>query len=253
MATVENFNEPIVIAALGKVAASARVWVYPAGSVEEDGDLIGTPSLSTIYAFGQGGTVTTSATGQANPLDTDERGQLQFAGVPARYDFRILVGDTYYGVRKRKIDSPLEEIQATAGTFSGDITAVGGMRKLVGPFVIASPGANDSATVMLHAGCSVVGSIVMPRAGSIVGISVRAGLERTAGTATFTAWTETGTTTLYCTLNASDTISAYAVQAKDTADAVFAAKERVFIKYATSSFTPNGAGQEFAAYLEVEG
>jgi hypothetical protein len=79
--------------------------------------------------------------------------------------------------------------------------------------------------------------VVMDRAGSIVGISVDANAVRTGGIATFEVWKNGVATGLTTTLDATNTQTNFAAQAKDLD--TFVAGDRIDVRMTTdASWTP---------------
>lgn len=137
-------------------------------------------------------------------------------------------------------------------TATGDITGSGGNR-LQYYFIQADASTQSQSAVALTAlGSSVLTGLPAIRAGSVVGIGVTCESARTAGTLTVDATIGGTVTGLQAVLNATNTTTAVATQAKDT-DAV-AAGNLIGVKVTTSSDWDNsGDTPEIIVVVEIEG
>jgi hypothetical protein len=79
-------------------------------------------------------------------------------------------------------------VRETTGPNVGPVTETDKARfEMIGPFVALNAGAAQAATAMPLAGVAGVLDIPAPRAGKVIGLSVRSNADLTAGTSTFTA------------------------------------------------------------------
>lgn len=115
---------------------------------------------------------------------------------------------------------------------AGDIEAAGGYQTLLGPFYESPCSANQTAIAISIPSITPT-FLIMPKAGSIIGISAYVNDPRTAGTCTLEVLKNGVGIGLTCQINGTDTEKAVATQAKD-ADA-FVAKDAIGVAVTTSA------------------
>ena len=165
---------------------------------------------------------------------------------------------------KARVDGPVEivvdsvtpfTVENSSGTdlltieTTGDIKGVGGFKQPVF-FMQDNVTASQSAVALVVAGQPSCTEIALPWAGSIIGISVRANAARSAGHLTVDATIGGTATGLQATLNAANTQTHSATQAKDT-DA-FSANGLVGVKITSgSTWAPTTADVVVGVWVEA--
>jgi len=159
---------------------------------------------------------------------------------------------------------PLLEVSATAaddanintGTTVLDAGAdlisqnVGGQKVALGPFMVANIATNASATAMnLAADAMAVTHVLMPYAGSVLGITAEGNANITAGTLTFFATVNAATTIFSAANSATGVKEIRSTQNKDVD--VFSAGDSIGAKYkSTTTLAPTTL--DWAVYVWVE-
>lgn len=132
-----------------------------------------------------------------------------------------------------------------------DLTAAGGFRM---PLVFSQPNAtaNQTAVALLvgSGGDAALTEIPAPRAGSVVGISIRSEGARTGGTCTVDVTVGGVATGLQAVLDATNTQQDEATQEKDTD--TFALGDRVGVDVTTDGTWAAGATPSIVVLVEIE-
>lgn len=134
-------------------------------------------------------------------------------------------------------------------TSDKDLDAAGGFRRSLS-FHQLDATASQTGVAISVLGSTVMTEFVMPRPGSIVEISIRCEAARTGGTCDVEV-TKNGTAVgLKATLDATNTQSHQATQAKDTD--TFVAGDRIGVKVTTSAAWAAGVTPEILVLAGVE-
>jgi hypothetical protein len=131
------------------------------------------------------------------------------------------------------IESLILDRTTGSTTLTGDVNAAGGYRNTAGTWNRIDVPANQTAVALNLLGSTTNSEIVMPFAGSVVGISVASNAPRTNGTLTVEARINGAATGLTAVLDGTNTQYHSAVQAKD-AD-TFAAGARLNVTFTTTA------------------
>ena len=160
--------------------------------------------------------------------------------------------DGYIAFSTRKSDVLTEQMRIDSDgevILSGDISGVGGFKQPFS-FMQSDVAASQSAVALAVLGLTGNSEIVMPYAGSIIGISIASNDARTAGTLTVDATVNGTVTGLQAVLDGTNTTYYSATQAKDTD--TFAAGDRIGVKITTdSSWAPTTADIVVAVIIEM--
>lgn len=185
-------------------------------------------------------------------LSIDKDGHLVFATAAGK----IIPGATSLSVRDNADSQDNLLVNDNGDVIVGnDIEAAGGFRQMIGGFVQDNVPA-DQAFVFIRrfvSGGPLYRSVVVTRAGSIVGIGIAATGITTAGTCTARAGINglSGGALLSVAIDTTDPTFNSATQARDTASNIFAAGDTVGIQLETASYAPAGS-VDIEAFLEIE-
>lgn len=145
---------------------------------------------------------------------------------------------------------------ATVGStlgVTGDISAGGGFKHMIGDWRQADCTASQSAVALpLVGGDADITSIPMPTAGSILGITVVCEAARSAGTLSVAPTIAGTAATGLAAAISTNVASAVATKAKDSTGCTFTAGQLIGVKVTTSSDWAAATTPSIAAFVWVE-